>query len=157
MAVNRTTSLFFDAASLFAASHSPTGGSYFLVLVCQHGFLQMVVSPDVLNETERNLLNKSTTAAFDRYRQLVASTPLLLVSAPAESIVLQYESTVLEDAHVVASALGAQANYLITLDRRFVNRVRSANLPIVAITPKEFIQTVLPDHPDYELIRRTVS
>jgi predicted nucleic acid-binding protein len=156
MSLDRTTSVFFDAASLFAASHSPTGGSAYVVLVCQFGYLQALVSHAILTETERNLLNKSTAEAFSRYRQLIASTPLQLVSAPAESLVRQYEPTFFEDAHVVASALGSQAQYLVTLDQRFVERIRQSNLPIIAISPKEFIQTVLPNHPDYELIRRTI-
>lgn len=154
--LDRTTSLFFDAACLFAAAHSPTGGSAYIVLACQNGYLQAVISPDVLTETERNLLNKSTSEAFDRYRQLVASTPFLLVSAPAKSLVRQSESTFFEDAHIVASALGSKAQYLITLDQSLERRIKKSKLPIVAISPKEFIQNVLPNHPDYELIRKTV-
>jgi predicted nucleic acid-binding protein len=157
MALARTTSLFLDSASLFAASHSPSGGSAYIVLICQFGFLQAVVSPAVLADTERNLINKSTNEALARYHQLVASTPLLLASAPAETLVRQYEPSFFEDAHVIASAVGSQADYLITLDRPFINRIKQAKLPIIAMTPKEFIQTSLPDHPDYELIRRTIN
>ena len=48
MSVDPTTQLFFDATCLFAAAHSPSGGSAYLVLVCSHGFLQAVVSPEIL-------------------------------------------------------------------------------------------------------------
>jgi predicted nucleic acid-binding protein len=153
MTVDQTTSLFFDASSLFAAAQSPHGGSSFIVLACSRGYLQALVSPDVLIEAERNLVNKSNAETVARYHQLVASTSLLLVSAPAEPLVVQYEAVFFEDAHVVAAALASQAQYLITLDKGLEERVRQSNLPIVALSPRRFIQTVLPNHPDYGSIR----
>ncbi|MCC7369285.1 MAG: PIN domain-containing protein [Chloroflexi bacterium] len=149
MTIDRAAALFFDASLLFSAAHSPTSGSYFLVRACSKGYLQALVSP----ETERNLINKSTAEAFTRYRQMIASTPLSLVSAPAEMLVAQHEPVFFEDAHVVAAALASQAHYLITLDRRLAVRVRQSGLPVVAISPRDFIQSVLPDHPDYASIR----
>lgn len=157
MTIDSTTTLFFDSASLFAASHSPTGGSAYLILVCQYGYLQAMVSPDVLQETERNLLEKSTAAAFLRFRQLLADTPLLLVSAPAEPLVRLYEPAFFEDGHVIASAISSNAQYLITLDQPFARRISASTLPILALSPGAFLQEVLPGHPDYERIRRTVT
>src|SRR5947208_1802677 len=118
MTLDRTTALFFDASALFAASHSPLSGSSFLGLACSNGNLRAVVSPDVLIETERNLLSKSTIHAVTHYRNLVAATPLSLVSAPDQAIVNHYEPNFFEDAHVVAAALASQAQYFITLDQR---------------------------------------
>jgi len=157
MSVDLTTRLFFDATCLFAASHSPSGGSAYIVLVCSHGFLQAVVSPEILVEAERNLLEKSTTDAFARYRQLIASTPLRLMSAPDEPSVRRHESAFFEDAHVVASAIESGAHYLVTLDQRLARRIDRAQLPIVAVSPRRFLQEVLPDHPEYARIRRTVT
>ena len=76
-----------------------------------------------------------------------------MTSAPPEYVVRQYEAVFLEDAHVIAAALGSQATYLITLDQRFERRVRAAALPIMALSPREFLQVVLPAHPDYAAIR----
>ena len=157
MGVDLTTQIFFDATCLFAAAHSPTGGSAYLVLVCSHGFLQAVVSPGILVEAERNLIEKSTTDAYVRYRRLIASTPLRLMSAPQASAVRQHESAFFEDAHVVASAIESGSPYLITLDQRLARRVSEANLPILAVSPGQFLQTVLPDHPAYVRIRGTVT
>lgn len=157
MALDRTTILFFDAAALFAASHSPNGGSAYLVLVCAKAYLNAVVSPDVLLEAERNIVAKSTAAALSRYRYLIASTPLRLVEAPSELLVRRYSGAFFEDAHVVASALAARAEYLITLDRRLERRIEESDLPLVCISPKAFIQDVLPDHPDHDRMRGTAT
>jgi hypothetical protein len=54
---------------------------------------------------------------------------------------------------VVASALAAQAPYLLNLDKRLIQRVQQAGLGLTALTPGEFIQTVLPTHPDFPSIR----
>lgn len=154
MAVGRTTPLFFDASCLFTAADSPQGGSAFILSVCARGYLRAVVSPDILVEAERNILEKLPTEAFHRYRHLLASTPLLLVSSPSESLVRHYESIFLEDAHVVASALASQSEFLITLDEPLERRVTQAQLPIIALSPGEFLQTVFTSHPEFGQIRQ---
>jgi hypothetical protein len=153
MPLDRATLVFFDASSLFLAANTPTGGSAFLIEVCSRGYLQAVVSPDVLLEAERNIVEKGRPDAFRRYRDLVAATPFLVTSAPPEHIVRQYETVFIEDAHVIAAALGSRSAYLITVDRRFEGRVRASGLSIVALSPGEFLQTALPNHPDYAQIR----
>ena len=153
MPLDRTTLVFFDASSLFLAANTPTGGSAFLISVCANGYLLAVVSPDVLLEAERNIVDKGRPGAFRRYRELVASTPFLVTSAPPEQVVRQYEAVFREDAHVIAAALGSQSAFLITVDQRFERRIRASGLSITALSPREFLQAVLPDHPDYAEIR----
>jgi predicted nucleic acid-binding protein len=153
MPLDRATLVFFDASSLFLAANTPTGGSAFLIEICSRGYLQAVVSPAVLLEAERNIVEKGRPVAFRRYRDLVALTPLLVASAPPEHVVRQYEAVFVEDAHVIAAALGSRSAYLITVDQPFERRVRASALSIMALSPKEFLQTVLPDHPDYAEIR----
>ncbi len=154
MTIDRTTSLFFDASSLFPAAHSPGGGSAFLITVCAKGYLQAIISSDVLFEAERNLIHKSTAEALTRFRSLIASTPLILVSSPTEPLVLQYEATFFEDAHVVAAALASKAQFLITMDKLLIERVINSNLSIIAILPSEFIASMLPLHPNYADMRK---
>jgi predicted nucleic acid-binding protein len=153
MPLTRATLVFFDASSLFLAANTPTGGSAFLIEICSRGYLQAVVSPDVLLEAERNIVEKGRPEAFRRYRGLVASTPFLVTPAPPERVVRQYEAVFVEDAHVIAAALGSRSAYLITVDQSFERRVRASALPITALSPKELLQTVLPNHPDYAEIR----
>lgn len=151
--IDSSTLVFIDASSLFLAANSPLGGSAFLISVCSRGYLRAVVSPDVLLEAERNIVEKGRPGAFGRYRDLVASTPFLVVSAPLERVVRQYEAVFVEDAHVIAAALGSGSDFLITVDQRLERRVRASGLPITALSPRAFLQTVLPDHPNYAEIR----
>jgi predicted nucleic acid-binding protein len=153
MPFDGSTLVFFDSSSLFLAANTPTGGSAFLISICSRGYLQAVVSPDVLLEAERNIVAKGHPDTFHRYRELVASTPFLVVSPPPEHVVRQHEAAFVEDAHVIAAALGSRSMYLITVDQRFERRVRASNLSITALSPAEFLRTVLPDHLDYVAIR----
>jgi predicted nucleic acid-binding protein len=153
MPIDRTSLIFFDASSLFLAANTPLGGSAFLLEVCSRGYLQAVVSPDVLLEVERNIVEKGRPGAFRRFRELVTSTPFLVTSAPAEHVVRTYEAAFVEDAHVIAAALSSQSAFLLTVDQRFDRRIRASALSIVALSPREFLQAVLPDHPDYAAIR----
>jgi hypothetical protein len=84
---------------------------------------------------------------------LIATTRFLMASAPTEHVVRQYAGVFVEDAHVIAAALSSQSEYIITLDQRFERRVLAAALGITALSPKAFLQTILPDHPDYIEIR----
>lgn len=106
------------------------------------------MSPDVLVEVERNIVGKGRPGAFRRWRVLVTSTPFHIVSAPPEPLVRQYESDFAEAAHVLAAALTSQARFLITVDQRLERRVRTSGFVITALSPREFIQSVLPRHPD---------
>lgn len=153
MTITRDSLLFFDATCLIAAAGSPSGGSGFLLSVCQAGFLNAFSSPSVLVEAERNITAKLHTSALSTYHLQLATTPIAVVSTPPKSIIEQYDDPFGKDAHVVASALAAGAPYLLTLDRPLIQRVQRAGLATVALTPGEFIQTILPTHPDYSAIR----
>jgi predicted nucleic acid-binding protein len=153
MVVDPTTQLFFDASCLFTAADSPAGGSAYLLDVCARGYLRAVVSPDILIEVERNILDKLDADAFSRYRRLLAASQFLLVSPPSEQLVRRYQDVFFEDAHVIAAALAAHARFLITLDRALERRVRPAGLAVAALSPKALLQTVFPRHPDFAKIR----
>jgi predicted nucleic acid-binding protein len=153
MTIARSTALFFDASCLIAAAGSPTGGSGFLLSVCARGFLRALSSAPILLEAERNILAKRTTAVLQVHRQQIAATPIKLVSVPPESAVRRYRAEIEEDAHVVAAAIAAGLEFLLTLDRPLIRRVQQARYPIRALTPGEFIETVLPNHVDYTSIR----
>ena len=153
MSLTRDSLLFIDATCLIAAAGSPTGGSGFLLSVCQSGFLKARSSPSVFIEAERNIAAKLPASALGTYHLQLATTPISLVSTPPKRAIQQYNSPFGKDAHVVASALAAGAPYLLTLDRPLIQRLQQSGLAIVALTPGEFIQTILPAHPDYSAIR----
>jgi predicted nucleic acid-binding protein len=153
MTQSRTTVLFIDASSLFVAAKTPTGGSGYILRVCQLGFLTAATSPIVLQETERNLLAKASLATVLIHRQQLAASAVVLISVPSSSTVRQFHQVFGKDDHVMACTIAAQAEFLITLDLPLINKVRAGDYSITACTPSEFLQDYFPDHPDYSLIR----
>ena len=114
MSLTRDSLLFLDATCLIAAAGSPTGGSGFLLSVCQSGFLKACSSPSVLVEAERNITAKLPASALGTYHLQLATTPITLVSTPPKRAIQQYDSLFGKDAPVVASAVAAGAPYLFT-------------------------------------------
>lgn len=157
MTINQQTLLFFDASSLFLAARTPDGGSGYLLRICQAGFFVACASPLVFQEAERNLLSKATYEAVLTHRDQVSSTGFSLASVPSPAVLSQFTETFIEDDHVVACALAANADFLITVDRPLIRRVASAELSFIAITPGDFLEKYFPSHPDYELIRTTIT
>lgn len=150
MRVDRNTLLFFDASCLIAAAGSPTGGSSFLLSLCAGGLLKAAVSQSVLLEAERNILAKRGPAVLNTYYRLVMLTPCTVVPLPSKAEQRLHREIVGEkDEHVVAAAIAAKAPFLLTLDKKIAERVNQADLPTTALSPGEFIKTVLPLHADY--------
>jgi predicted nucleic acid-binding protein len=154
MSIDADTRVFFDASCLIAASGSPSGGSGFLLDLCRRGLLQGVVSPLVLIEAERNIRNKLSPAALAAFQAYLSDPFLQLADIPPESGWESFETVVgQKDAHVLAAGLRGDAPFLLTLDQALADRVNGANLGVRALSPGEFITTVLPEHADYPSLR----
>jgi predicted nucleic acid-binding protein len=78
---------------------------------------------------------------------------MTLLPLPPSSLVESYQEDFREDAHVIAAAIEAGANYLITLDRRLIERVTRSDLPLQAKSPGAFIEEDLATHPSFSEIR----
>lgn len=153
MTLDRTARLFFDASCLFAAAVLPSGGSAYLLSVCRRGYLQAVGSMAVLLEAERYIVAKYLSETTEAYHDLIRSTSFQIVAAGSEANVLRYRADFFEDDHVVAAAMAAAAEFLITLDKRLERRIADADLSFAALSPRWFLQTILPTHHDYLTIR----
>jgi len=155
MTIDETTLLFFDSSCLVAAAGSPTGGSSVLLAICARGFLKGAVSHGVLAEAEGNILTNLALPARIRYHQEILSMPLIVAPVPSA---FERETaaaiTGAKDAHVLAAALNAGAQFLITLDKGLISRIaQEEELSIHALSPGAFITTYLPTHPAYPSIR----
>ena len=155
MRIDRTTLLFFDASCLMAAARSPSGGSGFLLSLCARGLLQGAVSQPVLLEAERNIAGKMEAVDLAAFHRLLALTPLSLAPLPPSQAMQSLSHIVNpKDVHVVAAAQEVEAPFLITLDRGLAAEVNEADLPMQALTPGDYIKTVLPHHVDFSLESR---
>jgi putative PIN family toxin of toxin-antitoxin system len=108
---------FVDADVLFSASYSSAGASREIIRLALRGHVQLIISDDVLDEAERNLASKypETVEVFE---QTIDSVPFEKVSASPEQVQKAAKYTRSKDAHVVAAAIEAKADFLVSLDKR---------------------------------------
>ena len=155
MTIDRQTLLFFDASCLIAAAGSPNGGSGFLLSLCALGLLRAAVSQLVLLEAERHVFADLGPRALENYDTIVTRIPKQILPVPSQAELDAYRQVVTQkDQHVIASALAANAPFLITLDKPFTTQVNDAGLSVTALSPGDFIKTFLPQHSDYPQLRR---
>lgn len=131
-------SAFVDASVLFAATYSSTGAARDLLKLALSGRINLVVSQLVLLEVQRNLANKApekigfllTLLETDVFQHAPALT--------REEILEAASYTALKDAAVVAAALKANVDFLVTYDRKHL-----INPP--EVSEKSGLRIVTPD------------
>lgn len=134
-------SVFIDSSVYFAASYSASGSARDLFHAAALEQIQIVLSPKVLIETERNILESAAHAhqAFLGFRDML---PHRLVT-PSDELVREAGLIVVaKDAPIVAAAYSAGADFLATYDRRDLlskrHEIRTA-FGLVVATPQEIL------------------
>ena len=82
-----------------------------------------------------------------RYREIVANIRLEVEADPSHGDVLSCAKLInLKDAPILAAAIGAQADFLITLNTRhfMTDQLKSAYPSMKIVTPGEFLRDDLP-------------
>jgi predicted nucleic acid-binding protein len=111
--------LFLDSSVLFAGVVSADGASRALLALAEGELIAIVVSEQVVAETERALARKAPRA-LPTYREALRSTGLTVVRDPAAERVAAHGEIIAHraDAPIVVSAMEADVNALVTLNRR---------------------------------------
>lgn len=138
--------VFLDACCFFAAFRSGKGGSALILELGRLGKLSLVSSVRVIQETCKNLKNKVGQEAVTRFHQVVRTGLIEVVPTPEAKETAEWEKvTNAKDCHVLAGAVTARADCLVTLDRKHLltHKVMS-NFPIPVKNPAEFLDDFLP-------------
>jgi predicted nucleic acid-binding protein len=110
--------VFLDSSILIAAAISATGSARDLLRFGLIGLVELAVSSLVLQETQRNLARKAPET-LPLYTQsfLPALAPRCIEPPPA-LVRRVAQAIVAKDAPIVAAAVAAGANYLVSYDRK---------------------------------------
>ena len=106
-----------------------------------------MISQDVLEEVQRNL-SKKVPEKIDLFRQLMQLIDPIVIADPTAAAVRAAEAYVVaKDAPIVAAAIAAQPDYLVTYDRKHLLEppevAQKSGLPIV--TPDVIVAAVQND------------
>lgn len=113
----KAAKVFIDSSVLIAAAISPTGSAREIL---EKGFnkkLILYISNDVLEETERNLELKSSKS-LDYFYKFSESLVVTVINPTKNQIRKVIKSIEAKDAPIVAGAISAKADYLVTYDRK---------------------------------------
>lgn len=109
--------LFLDANVIFSAAHREAGRSQDLVALARGGWCQLLASAHALEEARRNLVLKST--GFEhRLDQALQHTEVVAEAPVAVVVWARAQGLPLKDAPILAAAVHAHADLLVTGDSR---------------------------------------
>jgi len=138
--------VFLDASIFVAAAGFASSGSSLILEVCRGLLFSAVTTRRILLEVQRNIRKKLSSEAILCFYKEIAKLNPEIIRPPTKERLSQYDDIIaLKDhRHVLASALEGKANFLITLDRKHfqTEAIRQANLSIIIMTPKEFLELV---------------
>jgi uncharacterized protein len=109
--------LFLDANVIFSAAHRDEGRSQDLVALARGGLCELLASVHALEEARRNLELKS--AGFERRLEKALEHTKVVAEAPAALVEwARAQGLPLKDAPILAAAVHAHADLLVTGDSR---------------------------------------
>jgi putative PIN family toxin of toxin-antitoxin system len=112
--------LFLDTTILYAAVRSSTGASRELLRLALENQVLLNVSEDILVEAQRNIL-EDIPDYYATYHALLTALDMEVLPSPPLKLVRQVEEYIVaKDAPIVAAAIRAHADYLVTLDKKHI-------------------------------------
>lgn len=135
--------VFVDASVLFSACYSASGASRELIRLSIQGQVALLISDLVQEEARRNL-NAKAPQALPLLDQLLGTVPFETVVPDRQEVAAACAYTELKDAPIVAAAVKAKADYLVSLDRAHLVDVpkvaEGARIPV--LVPGELLRII---------------
>jgi predicted nucleic acid-binding protein len=136
--------VFLDASVLFAAAYSTQGGARELLRRSLSSEVDLVTSQFAIEEAETTLLRKAPEQVV-YFKALLETLEIEITPEPTKEELLAAASyTAMKDAPIIAAAIAAQADYLVTFDRKhLLNPPEVAKKSgLVIATPGEVLENL---------------
>lgn len=134
--------VFIDSSVLIAAAISPTGSARELVNQGITQKIDLYISPDVVEEAERNLKSKAPHG-LNYFYAIYKSLTLTLVKPTKRQVLRAAKFIIGKDAPIVAGAIESKADYLVSFDRKHLLQHKEeieTNFKIKVLTPDEVVK-----------------
>ena len=113
------TKIFFDSSALFAGVASSIGAARALLVLAEAGQITLIISKQVIVETERALARKAPSALPDFREALRNASPRIMQNPDLGEITVHQDIiSHAADVPIVVSAMKAKVDYLVTFNRR---------------------------------------
>lgn len=136
--------IFLDTSVVFAAVLSESGGARKLFRLGEAGVIQLVLGPNVLRECEEVVRRKALTSLPTLAYLLELGQVEIAANPPDELVEQAYEIVAYRpDAYVLAEAIFAEPDWLVTHDKEHFRKVREdSELAFQIGTPGDLIQAL---------------
>lgn len=137
--------IFIDACCFFAAFRSSSGGSALILDFARKNKLQLFTNEVVVDEACRNLSKKESIEKAHQFLQFLREIPVKILPPPTSAEKRIWEkATHIKDAHILASAIQLQVDYVISLDKKHLLIPKLQKVfPIPIKNPKDFLTIFL--------------
>jgi putative PIN family toxin of toxin-antitoxin system len=135
--------LYLDANIIFSAAHREEGRAQDLVALARADHCELLTSTHALEEARRNLQLKSR--GFERRLAETLEQVTVVVEAPPALVEwAQQQGLPLKDAPILAAAVNARADLLVTGDRRDFGRLLGRELRgMQVVNPARALEIIL--------------
>lgn len=137
--------VFLDSSVIIAGLASGSGGSHKVLLLAELGIVIPYVSEQVITEVLRNIQLKlpgCTEAFYTLFKRL----PFVLSDPVAEDLMRAKSLINEKDAPVMAAAITAKVDWLLSLDSHFLKDWKG-EVGFSAVSPRDFLQQLSFSHP----------
>lgn len=131
--------LFLDSSVVIAGLASPGGGSNRILLLCELGLVKPYISEQILSEVLRNV-EKKLPGLYGKTYFLFRKLPFQLVEPTDKSLSATTKLINEKDAPVLAAAMCGKVDWLVTLDKHFLEQKWHEDLAFKIGTPGLFLQ-----------------
>ena len=136
--IPRVIRIFCDADVLIAGAASVTGASYILLRMSEFTILDCLTSQYVVEEAERNLLEKFP-ASLPGFRRILDAAVNIVPAAPRALVRTHAGQAHAKDLPVLAAALACRADFLATFN---IRHFRPRNNPPIILQPGEVLARI---------------
>lgn len=138
--IQKQFKVFLDTSVLLSGLNSPSGASGFIISLFKLKRITIIISPEVIIEAERVIKNKFPLLKISSL-DFLASGPLLTKPVSKKELKSAYKIINSEDAPILAGAIKAKVNFLITLDKRF-QKLAKNKTKLEILSPGEFLEII---------------
>ena len=135
--------VFVDTSALLAGLNSPTGAAGVVLAACFTQDIIPVISPQVIEEAERNLQKKFPKLASG-WASFLLIPPEIAPEPSLKEIRNAYALLPTSDAPILAAAIKARPDALVTWNTKdFFRDAVVAHCPFPILIPQEFLKRFL--------------
>ena len=136
--IQKPFKVFLDTSVLLSGLNSPLGASGFIISLFKLNNINLFISEEVIIEAERGISNKFPELKMTFF-DFLSHRPILIKKLKIKEIKLAYKIISSEDTPILAGAIKAKVNFLITLDKNF-KKLAKGKVKFKILLPGEFLQ-----------------